>query len=160
MESTRITASCNGWQNPETMSTGQSDEMSSPSCKNTAKIGFTPEPDNQSANESKEMQFAGFTDNEESVNLNDVVSYILSNRQLDGCQKPKKRRQRLTNEQTQVLEAEFQKNANWSSREIVKMSKRLSLSRSKIYKWNWDRKRKTLESDDIETVMNDDVCMD
>ena len=40
------------------------------------------------------------------------------------------------------------------------MSKRLSLSRSKIYKWNWDRKRKTLESDDIETVMNDDVCMD
>ena len=54
--------------------------MSSPSCKNTVKIGFTPEPDNQTANESKELYFAGFTDNEESVNLNDVVSYILSNR--------------------------------------------------------------------------------
>lgn len=79
------------------------------------------------------------------MNLNDVVSYILSNRQLDGCSKPKKRRQRLTNEQTTVLEQEFEKNANWSSREIAKMSKRLGLSRSKIYKWNWDRKRKTIE---------------
>ena len=28
----------------------------------------------------EEIYYAGFTDNEESVNLNDVVSYILSNR--------------------------------------------------------------------------------
>lgn len=93
------------------------------------------------------------------MNLNDVVSYILSNRQLDGCSKPKKRRQRLTNEQTTVLEQEFQKNANWSSREIAKLSKRLGLSRSKIYKWNWDRKRKTIEHDGTEAVFDDDQSM-
>ena len=50
-------------------------------------------------------------------------------------------------------------NANWSSREIAKLSKRLGLSRSKIYKWNWDRKRKTIEQDGTEAVLDDDQSM-
>ena len=78
--------------------------------------------------------------------MNRLVSYILRNRKIDPsdllC---RKRRQRLSLEQQLILENEFQKHTDWSKPGVLKdISKRLGLPRSKIYKWNWDRKRKDL----------------
>ena len=52
------------------------------------------------------------------------------------------RRQRLTAEQHRLLEAEFQKDPNWSIKKTRELSVNLDLDRTKIYKWNYDRKRK------------------
>ena len=52
------------------------------------------------------------------------------------------RRQRLTADQHRMLEAEFQKDANWTIRKTRELSTKLALDRTKIYKWNYDRKRK------------------
>ena len=58
----------------------------------------------------------------------------------------KKRRQRLTYEQQIILEQEYQIKSDWSHRGYLnELAKRLELSRSKIYKWNWDRKKKDLQ---------------
>ena len=80
--------------------------------------------------------------------MNRVVSSILRNRKNDADDGlSKKRRQRLTNEQQMVLEQEYQKKADWSSPGALKdLSRRLGLPKSKIYKWNWDRKRKEINS--------------
>ena len=80
----------------------------------------------------------------EYSNLNQAVSDILKNRRCEiGDEFSKRRRQRLTNEQHEILEFEFEKNPDWSDKVFMKqLSKRLHLSKSKIYKWNWDRKRK------------------
>ena len=80
--------------------------------------------------------------------MNRLVSSILKNKKndLDDAMS-KKRRQRLTHEQQVLLEQEFQKQADWSKPGHLKeLSKRLGLPKSKIYKWNWDRKRKELNS--------------
>lgn len=59
----------------------------------------------------------------------------------------KKHRQRLSYEQARILEQEFQKQSDWSKQGILKaLSRRLGLPKSKIYKWNWDRKRKELQN--------------
>ena len=81
-------------------------------------------------------------------NLNRAVSAILKNRKSEFDDSSfKKRRQRLTYEQSFVLEQEFLKNPDWSSRNfLTKLAKRLCLQKSKIYKWNWDRKKKDLAS--------------
>lgn len=79
-------------------------------------------------------------------NMNREVSEILKNRKndADDCS-VKKRRHRLTFEQQRILEAEFQKQPNWSRPGLLKkLSERLGLSKGKIYKWNWDRKKKEL----------------
>lgn len=82
----------------------------------------------------------------ESSDLNRVVSEILKNRKCDPDDAmSKKRRQRLTYEQQMYLEHEFQKKQDWSHKgHLNELAKRLGLSRSKIYKWNWDRKKKEL----------------
>ena len=71
----------------------------------------------------------------------------------------KKRRQRLTYEQQIILEQEFQIKSDWSHRGYLnELAKRLELSRSKIYKWNWDRKKKELQmqaSDSMPSAMVD-----
>ena len=79
-------------------------------------------------------------------NLNRAVSEILKNRQDEFDDSSfKKRRQRLTQEQQLVLEQEFLRQPDWSRRGVLhNLSKRLGLQRSKIYKWNWDRKKKEL----------------
>ena len=43
-----------------------------------------------------------------------------------------------------MLEVEFQKNANWTGKDMAKLGRKLDVQKSKIYKWNWDRKRKEL----------------
>ena len=84
----------------------------------------------------------------EYSNLNRAVSEILKNRKSDPNDiMSKKRRQRLTNEQQMMLEEEFQKTQDWQGRGVLNsLAKRLGLTRSKIYKWNWDRKKKDLVS--------------
>lgn len=108
------------------------------------------EAEKQSVNECKafdkyEVDY-GLSDSEESVNLNDVVSHILKDKACDDGNRQKQRRLRLTADQIAILEAEFQKNANWTSKDMAKLSTRLAVEKSKIYKWNWDRKRKELAS--------------
>jgi len=72
----------------------------------------------------------------------------LKNRKSDADDAmSKKRRQRLTYEQQVMLEREFQKGADWSKKgELGKLAHRLGLTKSKIYKWNWDRKKKEILS--------------
>ena len=84
----------------------------------------------------------------ESSDLNRVVSEILKNRKCDPDDAmSKKRRQRLTYEQQVILEQEFQLRSDWSHRgQLNELAKRLGLTRSKIYKWNWDRKKKELNA--------------
>ena len=44
------------------------------------------------------------------------------------------------------MEQEYQIKSDWSHRGYLnELAKRLELSRSKIYKWNWDRKKKDLQ---------------
>ena len=78
--------------------------------------------------------------------MNRVVSSILRTKQNDDEEhgQSRKRRQRLTFEQMDVLEHEFLKNTDWSEPGLIKkLSQRLGLPKSKIYKWNWDMRRKT-----------------
>ena len=45
------------------------------------------------------------------------------------------------------MEQEFLRQPDWSRRGVLhNLSKRLGLQKSKIYKWNWDRKKKELAS--------------
>ena len=55
-------------------------------------------------------------------------------------------RSRLNYEQTRQLEAEFERNANWSPPFVTMLAERVGLKRSKVYKWAWDRKRRMLAS--------------
>lgn len=48
----------------------------------------------------------------------------------------------MSDDQTAVLENEFQTNANWTSTTYRQLCKRLNTTKARIYKWNWDRKRK------------------
>ena len=56
--------------------------------------------------------------------------------------KMKKRRHILQPSQVQVLEAHFLRNANWDGDEIKRLADMLDTTKTKIYKWNWDRKKK------------------
>ena len=47
-------------------------------------------------------------------------------------------------EQKQLLEAEYQRSANWSTATISGLARRLGLSHTKVYKWNWERKKNDL----------------
>ena len=80
----------------------------------------------------------------EYSDLNQAVSAIFKCRKSDlNDTVSKKNRQRLTYEQLSILEVEFLKQPDWSDRgHINRIAKRLGLSKSKIYKWNWDRKKK------------------
>ena len=51
-------------------------------------------------------------------------------------------RQRLTKEQSELLEIEFQRDPNWTTVKIKVISDRLQIGRTKVYKWGWDRKKK------------------
>ena len=54
----------------------------------------------------------------------------------------KRRRTRMTKEQIQILENEFQRDHNWSTAKIKEIAVRVQLGRVKVYKWSWDRKKK------------------
>ena len=49
---------------------------------------------------------------------------------------------RMSCEQQHALQNEYIKNPNWSSDQIYALSRHLGLTRTKVYKWNWDRRNK------------------
>ena len=53
-------------------------------------------------------------------------------------------RTRMTYEQKEYLKARFDENPNWSAADIERLSMQLGLGQTKIYKWNWDEKKKVL----------------
>jgi len=79
--------------------------------------------------------------------LNRVVNNILQNRKWDFMDSYKKRRFRLSDYQAHLLELEFKANSNWNKKDIVALAKKLHLSIAKLYKWNWDRKKKAGHKD-------------
>ena len=54
-------------------------------------------------------------------------------------------KKRVSQEAKKILELEFQKSANWDRKTICSLAERLDLDRTKVYKWNWDRKQQTLK---------------
>ena len=54
------------------------------------------------------------------------------------------KRQILSQEEVTLLESHFQRDPNWSPDKLNQLSLRLNRSRTQIYKWNWDRKKKEL----------------
>jgi len=49
---------------------------------------------------------------------------------------------RMNKEQQAVLKAEFARDYSWSNALVDKLAERLGLTRTKVYKWNWDRRNK------------------
>jgi hypothetical protein len=74
------------------------------------------------------------------------VDFIVESHKHDTriIEQGKKRRQRLTKEQESILEHEFQKNMDWCTKVQAKLAKRLGMRVSKVYKWQWDRKKRFL----------------
>ena len=50
----------------------------------------------------------------------------------------------MCKEHNALLESKFQKSANWTKAEIHEMTRQLQIPYIKIYKWNWERKKKEL----------------
>lgn len=48
----------------------------------------------------------------------------------------------LSSHQRAVLRANFEKNPVWDQERINALSEQLDLTRLKVYKWNWDHRRK------------------
>ena len=40
-----------------------------------------------------------------------------------------------------LLEEEFLRDPNWDRKKIASLALRLHVSKTKVYKWNWDRKK-------------------
>ena len=55
---------------------------------------------------------------------------------------PERRRRKFNASEQALLEAEFQKNAQWSYELTQILSERLGVKRLKIYKWNYDRQQR------------------
>ena len=49
----------------------------------------------------------------------------------------------MNSEQQEILNQEYINNPNWSSSQIYEFAMRLGLTRTKVYKWNWDRRNKS-----------------
>ena len=48
----------------------------------------------------------------------------------------------MTEVQAGILETEYLKNPNWDNRKYEELCDRCATTKSRIYKWNWDRKRR------------------
>ena len=63
----------------------------------------------------------------------------------------------MNSEQQEILNQEYIKNPNWSSSQIHEFATRLGLTRTKVYKWNWDRRNKArTETQQEQTYSSDD----
>ena len=51
------------------------------------------------------------------------------------------KKKRVTFDQRMVLQSEFDKNQDWGADKLVELSQRLGLTRTKVYKWHYDRVR-------------------
>ena len=41
-----------------------------------------------------------------------------------------------------VLEREYNANPNWDSQKLAELGRELGVPKVKVYKWNWDRRKK------------------
>ena len=53
-----------------------------------------------------------------------------------------RRRHRLTRVETDLLEAEYTKDPNWTQARTQELVVKFGLGRLKLYKWHYDRRRK------------------
>lgn len=53
---------------------------------------------------------------------------------------------RMDRAQRKVLMTEFERDRSWSPERVETLAARLSVSKQKIYKWNWDQKNKEREA--------------
>ena len=51
-------------------------------------------------------------------------------------------RRKLRKTEIGLLNEEFEKNPNWDKKFIAKLAKKVGLPYYKVYKWNWDQKKK------------------
>ena len=54
------------------------------------------------------------------------------------------KRRRFSYDDTVILEAEYLRNVNWSTYKISDLANRLGFDKTKVYKWNWEKKRKDM----------------
>lgn len=52
---------------------------------------------------------------------------------------------RLTHEQHEFLLARFKQNPNWTADYVEELAHQLGCKPKKVYKWNWDRKKKVIK---------------
>lgn len=55
---------------------------------------------------------------------------------------PNANKRRKSKAQVKMLEAELEANPHWTNDDMVKIAKKTGLSKSQVYKWNWDQKKK------------------
>ena len=55
---------------------------------------------------------------------------------------PSLKNRRKTKQQVKKLEAELEANPQWTNEDMEKIAKKTGLSKSQVYKWNWDQKKK------------------
>lgn len=49
---------------------------------------------------------------------------------------------RKTKAQVKLLEQELEANTNWTHEDMDRIAKKIGLSKSQVYKWNWDQRKK------------------
>lgn len=54
-------------------------------------------------------------------------------------------RRGFTQEQTRLLETEFQRDQQWSTPFITWLAEQMGLNRNKVYMWSFNRRRKELQ---------------
>ena len=54
--------------------------------------------------------------------------------------------------QVAVLETSFTEGANWSKQKTQELADRLELTCKRVYKWNWERKKKELKGKVTEEI--------
>ena len=80
---------------------------------------------------------------------------------LESGKKPRKSpavkpvRVRLNERQREFLEVQFQQKAHWDNDEIEELAKQVGVSFAKVYKWNWERKKKERQVVSSEITMNE-----
>uniref|UniRef100_A0A7S3N806 Homeobox domain-containing protein n=1 Tax=Euplotes harpa TaxID=151035 RepID=A0A7S3N806_9SPIT len=55
---------------------------------------------------------------------------------------PLQNKRRKNKNQVKMLEAELEANPHWTNEDMIKIAKKTGLSKSQVYKWNWDQKKK------------------
>ena len=65
-----------------------------------------------------------------------------SHSKMAGFRPVNRQRRRMTRREHQILEQAWCKDPNWTREIIDDLTKRLGISRVKLYKWTWDRRKK------------------
>ena len=99
-------------------------------------------------------RLGNFSIHPEPVNKNSPLSFNKDNESEDSEYKCNENRKKAINEdssqnkrrkskkQVKMLEAELEANPHWTNEDMEKIAKKIGLSKSQVYKWNWDQKKK------------------